>query len=108
MALGGNNSSKMQAIKAAALKRQKTVPGLDPQDTSLEGSLKQVIADQEMNEPQKMQNLLGDEGDAAVDAPLVRLVNSLLGEAVKGGASDVHIEPFESMLRVRFRVDGEL
>ncbi len=42
------------------------------------------------------------------DAPLVRLVNSLLVDAVKRGASDIHIEPFEKDVRVRFRVDGVL
>jgi len=44
----------------------------------------------------------------ADDAPLVRLVNSLLVDAVKRGASDIHIEPFEKDVRVRFRVDGVL
>lgn len=42
------------------------------------------------------------------DAPLVRLVNSLLVDAVKRGASDIHIEPFEKHVRVRFRIDGTL
>ena len=44
----------------------------------------------------------------ADDAPLVRLVNSLLVDAVKRGASDIHIEPFEKQVRVRFRIDGTL
>ena len=42
------------------------------------------------------------------DAPLVRLVNSLLVDAVKRGISDIHIEPFEKEVRVRFRLDGVL
>jgi general secretion pathway protein E len=42
------------------------------------------------------------------DAPIIRLINALLTEAVKEGASDVHIEPFENRLTVRFRVDGVL
>ncbi len=42
------------------------------------------------------------------DAPLVRLVNSLLVDAVKRGTSDIHIEPFEKQVRVRFRIDGVL
>jgi type IV pilus assembly protein PilB len=48
------------------------------------------------------------ENVGADDAPLVRLVNSLLIDAVKRGASDIHIEPFEKEVRVRFRVDGML
>jgi general secretion pathway protein E len=42
------------------------------------------------------------------DAPIIRLINALLIEAVKENASDIHIEPFESRLVVRFRVDGVL
>jgi len=48
------------------------------------------------------------EGIGADDAPLVRLVNSLLVDAVKRGVSDIHIEPFEKEVRVRFRLDGSL
>jgi len=40
------------------------------------------------------------------DAPIIRLINALLTEAVKENASDIHIEPYESRLVVRFRVDG--
>lgn len=42
------------------------------------------------------------------DAPLVRLVNSLLVDAVRKGVSDIHIEPFEKHVKVRFRLDGTL
>jgi type IV pilus assembly protein PilB len=42
------------------------------------------------------------------DAPVVRLINGILVEAVRRGASDIHIEPFEHELRVRYRVDGAL
>ena len=42
------------------------------------------------------------------DAPIIRLINALLTEAVKENASDIHIEPFENRLVVRFRIDGVL
>ncbi len=42
------------------------------------------------------------------DAPVIRLINSLMAEAVKAKASDVHLEPFENTLSVRLRVDGVL
>jgi general secretion pathway protein E len=42
------------------------------------------------------------------DAPIIRLINALLTEAVKENASDIHVEPFENRLVVRFRVDGVL
>ena len=44
--------------------------------------------------------------DSRGDAPVIRLINGLIAEAVRISASDVHIESFESVLRVRFRVDG--
>ncbi len=40
------------------------------------------------------------------DAPVIRLINAMLTEAIRKGASDVHIEPFERRLSVRYRVDG--
>jgi type IV pilus assembly protein PilB len=45
---------------------------------------------------------------AAEEAPIIKLVNLVLTDAVKRGASDIHIEPYEKELRVRFRVDGIL
>lgn len=46
--------------------------------------------------------------DIEDDAPVIRMVNSILQQAVQGLASDVHIEPLEHSVRVRFRIDGEL
>ena len=45
---------------------------------------------------------------AADEAPIIKLVNLILTDAVKRGASDIHVEPYERELRVRFRVDGLL
>ncbi|MEE4274172.1 MAG: type IV-A pilus assembly ATPase PilB [Thermoanaerobaculales bacterium] len=49
-----------------------------------------------------------DDEAAADEAPVVRLVNLILTDALKRGASDIHIEPYEKSYRVRFRVDGVL
>ncbi|HEY7388805.1 MAG TPA: type II secretion system ATPase GspE [Bryobacteraceae bacterium] len=46
--------------------------------------------------------------DMASEAPVIRLVNAMIAEAVEKRASDIHIEPFEKEFRVRFRVDGVL
>jgi general secretion pathway protein E len=46
--------------------------------------------------------------DLASEAPVIRLVNQLIGRAVETHASDIHIEPFEDRLRVRYRYDGVL
>jgi|TARA_B100002003_G_scaffold73709_1_gene68740 type IV pilus assembly protein PilB len=49
-----------------------------------------------------------DEGSAADDTPVVRFINKMLMDAIKGGSSDLHFEPFEKAYRVRFRTDGVL
>jgi type IV pilus assembly protein PilB len=46
--------------------------------------------------------------EGADQAPVVKFVNSMIAQAVKEGASDIHVEPYEKILRVRFRIDGVL
>jgi type IV pilus assembly protein PilB len=48
------------------------------------------------------------QGNEADDAPVVRFVNKMLLDAIKGGSSDLHFEPYEKAYRVRFRTDGIL
>ncbi len=50
----------------------------------------------------------GDLDKAAADASIIRFVNQVLGDAIALRASDVHIEPFEHELRIRYRIDGLL
>jgi general secretion pathway protein E len=50
----------------------------------------------------------GDLLEQEDDAPIIRLINAILSEAIKAGASDIHLETFEKRLVVRFRVDGIL
>ncbi len=59
------------------------------------------VAEQLSSEPEDL--LESDD-----DAPIIRLINALLSEAIKENASDIHIEPYESRLVVRFRIDGVL
>src|SRR5438874_192970 len=54
-----------------------------------------------------------DEQDSAyatgvVEAPIVKLVNGILVNALKTGSSDIHIEPYENVFRVRYRLDGNM
>ncbi len=58
----------------------------------------------------QQQQAMGSDADMDVDsdAPLVKLVNTIISEAFKFRASDIHIEPLEQRLRVRYRVDGVL
>ncbi|MDC6652708.1 ATPase, T2SS/T4P/T4SS family, partial [Leclercia adecarboxylata] len=53
---------------------------------------------------QETEDLLEQEDDA----PIIRLINAILGEAINENASDIHIETFEKRLVIRFRVDGIL
>ncbi|MEQ8232550.1 MAG: type II secretion system ATPase GspE [Gammaproteobacteria bacterium] len=46
--------------------------------------------------------------ESADDAPIIRLINGIISEAIRENASDIHIEPFESRLSIRLRVDGVL
>ncbi|MBQ7669047.1 MAG: Flp pilus assembly complex ATPase component TadA [Clostridia bacterium] len=71
---------------------------------------------QDAVEEYKKENQLGEEEEAIaasteeanIDAPIVKMVNSILEQAVRSRASDIHIEPYEKKARVRFRVDGSL
>jgi len=51
---------------------------------------------------------MGDLMDAEDDAPIIRLINAILSQAVREQASDIHIETFEDRLSVRYRIDGVL
>lgn len=46
--------------------------------------------------------------DSASDAPIIRLINGMIAEAVRTNASDVHVEPFEDRVSIRYRIDGVL
>src|SRR6266550_351938 len=77
-------------------------------DAQLQTLLKDIEAadDLEVVEEQTDEDVKAQ--DLADDAPVVKLINGLLTDAVKRGASDIHIEPFEHEMRVRYRVDGTL
>ncbi|MBT8442852.1 MAG: Flp pilus assembly complex ATPase component TadA, partial [Gammaproteobacteria bacterium] len=84
----------------------------------------QQIYERESNSTMQMVDGLGDDNDllraaqdlpepsdlleSDDDAPIIRLINAVLTSAVKENASDIHVEPFENRLVVRFRVDGVL
>ncbi|HWN81756.1 MAG TPA: type IV-A pilus assembly ATPase PilB [Candidatus Udaeobacter sp.] len=73
-------------------------------------AMRQVMAD--MQDDLEVVEETTDEVDlsglADESAPVVKLVNSVLADAVRKGASDIHIEPYERMVRVRYRIDGTL
>ncbi len=71
------------------------------------GSLvSEAVGDVELSTPQDEDETGGEF--SAVDAPIIKLVNGILIKAVNDGVSDIHIEPFEHSLQVRYRLDGSL
>ncbi|UCF78713.1 MAG: Flp pilus assembly complex ATPase component TadA, partial [Candidatus Eiseniibacteriota bacterium] len=74
---------------------------------SLATVMKSMEEDVELVEDQVEEEATG-VADEAEQAPIVKLVNSLITDAVRKRASDIHIEPYEKNLRVRFRIDGVL
>ncbi|HYM62980.1 MAG TPA: type IV-A pilus assembly ATPase PilB [Thermoanaerobaculia bacterium] len=77
--------------------------------------LKKVMEDLQQAESADLEVLEEEEdldvaalADSAEEAPVVKLVNLILTDAIKRGASDIHLEPYEKEFRVRFRIDGIL
>lgn len=75
-------------------------------DAQLQSLLKDIQEEEELELIEEKE----EEGPVQVadDAPVVKLINGILTDAVKRGASDIHIEPFEHEIRVRYRIDGAL
>jgi type IV pilus assembly protein PilB len=75
-------------------------------------SLADVMGDMDLEDLE----IVGDEDDidvgslerATEDAPVVKMVNAILQDAIRKKASDIHVEPYEKMFRVRYRIDGVL
>jgi general secretion pathway protein E len=68
------------------------------------GTIVENLADGDVRSEDDVEHLR----DLASEAPVIRLVNLVIQRAVEGRASDIHIEPFESRLKVRYRIDGVL
>src|SRR5690348_14081443 len=83
--------------------------GTDADHEELSKMMKDLVEDEELE-------LAAEESDldaaalekAAEEAPIIKLVNLILTDSVKRGASDIHLEPYELEMRVRFRIDGVL
>ena len=81
--------------------------------TYAQGDLSETIEDA-MDQPDSLASLAdtlpttSDLLDSDDDAPVIRLINGILQEAIRTRASDIHVEPFETRLAVRFRIDGTL
>lgn len=83
-----------RAYAAPEISYDDIMDGFDEEEIEVAGE------DEEMN--------LIDLERASGDAPVIRLCNAILLNAIKKGASDIHVEPYEKSLRVRYRIDGVL
>src|SRR4029077_11882803 len=85
-----------------------------PKELELQNLLGDIPADE--SNPENLQIIAEEEMDLdaealkqqSEEAPIIRLVNFILVDSLRSGASDIHIEPFERELRIRFRTDGIL
>ena len=76
----------------------------DKSEDIVDGLGDQINLEQLASDLPKTEDLLDD----STEAPVIRLINAVLSEAIKSNASDIHIEPYEKNLSIRFRVDGIL
>ncbi|MDC9728300.1 MAG: type IV-A pilus assembly ATPase PilB [Methyloprofundus sp.] len=79
---------------------------LEAADTSMEDMLDDDLSNIEISGGDETEQ--EDDDNDIDDAPIVKFVNKILLDAIKKGASDIHLEPFEKTFRIRFRSDGML
>ena len=96
--LGGEHELEFMVSEESAISR--AVDEYYGLELTIEGILKEIEMGEDAEDA-------GGGGDTSSN-PIVRLVNAFLNDAVKRGASDIHFEPEESFLRVRYRIDGVL
>ena len=106
LALGSDGVKTVLATHAAILSAINVAYDMssDSAEQVIEGMHEDEDSDLLMSE-------IGDTGDLldeTSDAPIIRLVNLMLSQAVKARASDIHIEPYQNKLKIRYRVDGIL
>lgn len=82
---------------------QETSQGFD-----MEEMMRESESDVEVVEEQQEELSLEEMLESAEGAPVIRMVNMMLVEALRTGASDIHLEPMEKKLRLRYRIDGVL
>ncbi len=90
-----------------AVSAEEDIEALIGRLNTLQSAVSEAVTEGEESDDQELAEV-SDIEVSAEDAPVVKLVYSILGQAVGEGASDVHFEPDEGEMRVRFRIDGVL
>jgi type IV pilus assembly protein PilB len=81
---------------------------IESTESILESLQSEAMKSLEVVEAAQISETVSDLSRSAQDAPIIRMANGIMALAIKKGASDIHIEPQEKELIVRFRIDGEL
>src|SRR5262245_10420061 len=89
-------------------KRKEGKRNLEFQGESLEDLQNEILSGLEVQQEEEEKPNTTDLAAASEDAPIVRLANNILALAIKKGASDIHLEPHESFVLLRLRIDGVL
>ncbi len=95
-------------VQAVYAPRDVILMGLNQVFDMASASAEQMLEDMGVDDLSREIEEVGDLLESEDDAPVIRLVNTLISQALKERASDIHIEPFENNVLVRFRIDGVL
>ncbi|MDH4426544.1 MAG: ATPase, T2SS/T4P/T4SS family [Acidovorax sp.] len=98
---------QMLPLEAAAL-AQRISAAYSHSESSAATVVSEVESDADLSRMMQELPAVADLLESAGDAPIIRMLNALLTQAARDGASDIHIEPYERHSSVRFRVDGTL
>ncbi|MCB1979982.1 MAG: type II secretion system protein GspE, partial [Burkholderiaceae bacterium] len=98
---------QLQPLDAASL-AQRISAAYSQRESSAATVVSEVESDADLSRMMQELPAVEDLLEAADDAPIIRMLNALLTQAARDGASDIHIEPYERHSSVRFRVDGTL
>ncbi len=93
-------TKKLPALYAALESANEIIDDMTGGEVEEDTQMKAVLDEENLS--------TGSLAAAADDAPIVRLGNSIIMQAIKDGASDIHVEPLKTGVRIRFRVDGML
>jgi len=103
-----STGTAVEAIVGEPSKLEKLIDvTLDKADTSLADLAGQDLDEIDIGDTEEEGGAAAAD-EAQADAPVVRFVNKVILDAVNTGASDIHIEPYEKIFRIRYRVDGVL
>ena len=95
-------------VQPVVVPRDELLTALNQVFDMASASAEQMLEDLDSDDLNRELEEVGDLLESEDDAPVIRLVNTLISQALKERASDIHIEPFETRVLVRFRIDGVL